>query len=89
MKKKLLMTLAMVTVLGNACYASVISPKGAGQIGYSATVLCNSLSLHQEPDFHSATLQTLGYGDTIIVMETENGFHHVLSALTGQGVFVL
>ena len=48
MKKKLLMMLAMVTVLGNACYASVISPKGAGQIGYSATVLCNSLSLHQK-----------------------------------------
>jgi len=76
MKKILLMTLAMVMVLSNACYASVISPKGAGQIGYSSTVLCNSLSLHQEPDSDSATVQTLGYGDSIIVMETENGWAH-------------
>ena len=76
MKKKLLMTLAMVMVLGNACYASVIAPRGAGQIGYSSTVLCNSLSLHQEPDYNSATVQTLGYGDNLIVMETENGWAH-------------
>lgn len=76
MKKILLMTLPMVMVLSNACYASVISPKGAGQIGYSSTVLCNSLSLHQEPDSDSATVQTLGYGDSIIVMETENGWAH-------------
>ena len=76
MKKKLLMTLAMVMALGNACYASVISPRGAGQIGYSATVLCNSLSLRQEPDFNSAAVQTLGYGDSIIIMETENGWAH-------------
>ena len=54
MKKKLLMTLAMVTVLGTACYASVISPKGAGQIGYSSMALCSSLSLHQEPHHGSA-----------------------------------
>ena len=76
MKKKLLVTLAMVMILGNVCYASVISPMGAGQIGYSSTVLCNSLSLHQEPDNNSATVQTLGYGDSIIVMETENGWAH-------------
>ena len=76
MKKKLLMTLAMVMVLGNVCYASVISPRGAGQIGYSATVLCNSLSLHQEPDFNSATVQTLGYGDSVIIMDTEDGWAH-------------
>lgn len=76
MKKKLLMTLAMVMVLGNTCYASVISPKGAGQIGYSSTVLCSSLSLHQEPDINSATVQTLSCGDSIIVMETENGWAH-------------
>ena len=76
MKKKLLMTLAMAMVLSNAGYAAVISPKGAGQIGYSATVLCSSLSLHQEPDFNSATVQTLGFGDSIIVMDYENGWAH-------------
>ena len=76
MKKILLMTLAMVTVLSNTCYASVIPSKGAGQIGYSSTVLCNSLSLRQEPDSDSASVQTLGYGDSLIVMETENGWAH-------------
>lgn len=76
MKKILLMTLAMVTVLCNTCYASVIPSKGAGQIGYSSTVLCSSLSLHQEPDSDSATVQTLSYGDSIIVMDTENGWAH-------------
>ena len=35
-------------------FASAISPKGAGQIGYSSMALCSSLSLHQEPHHGSA-----------------------------------
>ena len=75
-KKVLMMTLAMATVLSNACFASIIPPKGAGQIGYNSTVLCNSLSLRQAPDYNSAVVQTLGYGDNLIVMETQNGWAH-------------
>lgn len=76
MKKILAITAALALLSSSACYASIIPSKGAGQIGYTSVVLCNSLSLREEPDFGSEALQTLRSGDQIIVMETENGWSY-------------
>ena len=57
-----------------ACHASIIPPQGPGQIGYSSVILCDSLSAHQDPSFSSPFVQTLHYGDKIIVMNTKDGW---------------
>ena len=57
-----------------ACFAAIIPPLGPGQIGFSSVVLCDSLSLYSEPNFSSTAIQTLKYGDRIIVMNQENGW---------------
>ena len=77
MKKKpaVFLIMSMSMVLGSAvCHASIIPPKGPGQIGYSSVVLCNSLTAHQDPSFSSPSVQTLHYGDKIIVMSTKDGW---------------
>lgn len=70
---------AVLMVLGcMTCFASVISPQGPGQIGFSSVVLCSTLSLRSEPELSSATLQTLQYGDRIIVMSRKDGWAEVV-----------
>lgn len=74
--KKILVLSVLVFMLGCVCHAAVIPPQGPGQIGYSSVVLCDSLSLRSAPNFSSSTLQTLHYGDRIIVMDTQDGWAH-------------
>ena len=77
MKKKvsaLLIMLMSMGLGGVVCSASIIPPGGPGQIGFSSVVLCDSLSAHRDPDFSSPSVQTLHYGDKIIVMDTVNGW---------------
>jgi uncharacterized protein YgiM (DUF1202 family) len=80
MKKKLPVILIMsaTMILGGAvCHASILPAQGPGQIGLSSVVLCDSLSLHTDPGFDSSAIQTLHYGDRIIVMDTKDGWAHV------------
>ena len=75
----LILTLGwMVTV-----YAEIIPAMDPGQqIGYPAVVLCEKLTLREEPDSSSKAIQTLHYGDQPIVVgadtptgaQKENGF---------------
>ena len=79
--KKSIMAFTLVTTLAfgsMVSFASVIPPKGPGQIGLSSVVLCDSLSLHTSPDFESATTQTMKYGDRPIVMNQSNGWAQVV-----------
>ena len=79
MKKKLqvfLITSAAMAFGSMACHAAIIPAEGAGQIGYSAVVLCDSLSLHAAPAYDSQTVQTLKYADRVIVMDSEDGWAH-------------
>lgn len=79
MKKKLSLFLIMSAMMvsgGAVCHASIIPAQGPGQIGYSSVVLCDSLSLHADPAYDSQTVQTLKYGDRVIVMDTEDGWAH-------------
>ena len=64
-------------------HAEVIPPYGPGQqIGYPAVVLCEKLTLRENPSSSSKAVQTLHYGDQPIVIgadqpsgaKEENGF---------------
>lgn len=76
-KKALILIMLAVTMLLNvagACRAEVIPPQGEGQIGLQAVVLCEKLTLRQEPRTSSRALQTLQYRDLIIVTEQLDGW---------------
>ncbi len=72
----MLLILALVVVLSavNVCQAEIIPPYGEGQIGLQAVVLCESLTLRQEPSASSKAVQTLQYRDLINVTEQVNGW---------------
>ena len=67
---------ALVLMVGStgAAQAEIIPPHGFGQIGLQAVVLCDTLTLRQEPGSASGTVETLMYGDLPIVMEQEDGW---------------
>lgn len=76
---------ALILVLGcsGVGYAEIIPPYGPGQqIGYPAVVLCENLTLRENPNTSSRAVETLHYGDRPIVVgadlpagaKKENGF---------------
>ena len=70
MKKSIIPVVLSVAVLwgaGSTSLAEILPAQGAGQIGWQAVVLCESLTLYQEPDTDSETVKMLQYGDKIIV----------------------
>ncbi|MBR3740929.1 MAG: SH3 domain-containing protein [Clostridia bacterium] len=78
MKKHALLTILLVTILllgivGTA-QAEIVPPFGEGQIGLQAVVLCNSLTVRQEPSASSKAVQTLQYHALIIVTEQSDGW---------------
>lgn len=82
MKKKgsvLFIALGTVMLGGVTCFASVIPPQGQGQIGLSSVVLCDSLSLHTDPAYDSASVETLRYGNRIIVLNQKAGWAEVVT----------
>ena len=87
MKKYSWLTILTPLILAFGCIgavrAEIIPPQSPGQqIGYPAVVLCETLTLREEPSFSSKAVQTLNYGDLPIVVgadspdgaEKENGF---------------
>ena len=77
MLKKGLVSAAAFAALMNAgsiCHAEIIAPYGAGQIGYTAVVLCEKLTVRQERSYTSAEVKTLHYGDRLIVMNQKDGW---------------
>ena len=87
MKKNVWLALLTVLIIAlgsiGVVNAEIIPPYGPGQqIGYPAVVLCEKLTLREEPSSSSKAVQTLNYGDTPIVVnadmpegaKVENGF---------------
>ena len=78
MKKRTLaaILIAMILALGGfgAAHAQIIPPHGFGQIGLQAVVLCETLTLREEPGASSGVVQTLRYGDLPIVIEQRDGW---------------
>ncbi len=78
MKKCVWLAILTVVVLligsiGSAM-AEILPARGAGQIGYDAEVLCESLTIRQERSAYSKETGTLYYGDFLIVMEVKDGW---------------
>ncbi len=68
--------MALILTLGSvsAVQAEILPPRGMGQIGYQAVVLCESLTVRQKASASSKTVATLQYGDWPIVMNESNGW---------------
>ena len=75
MRLKLLLSLVLMFVgLGSGAPAEIIPPYGEGQIGLQAVVLCETLTVRQQPSASSKALKTLHYGDRIIVQPETGGW---------------
>ena len=61
-QKTFAMLFLALLVLWNVCQALIIPPTGDGQIGLEAVVLCEKLTIRQEPRSNSKAVQTLPYG---------------------------
>ena len=72
-KTFVLLFLALL-VFWNVCQAQIIPPTGEGQIGLEAVVLCEKLTIRQEPRSNSKAVQTLPYGYVFAVQKQENGW---------------
>ena len=77
--KKLICSMIVIllaAVAGSAgpARAEIIPPAGDGQIGLSAVVLCESLTVRREPRADSAAAQTLSYGAHIAVTRQQDGW---------------
>ncbi len=71
--------LAAVMLLSIApCRAELIPPWGEGQIGLSAVVLCDSLTVRRDRSTSSKTTATLPYGSLIIVVGRQDGWAEVV-----------
>ena len=78
MKKSVCIALlvALTLILGTlaSAQAEILPPRGEGQIGLQAVVLCESLTVRREPSTSSETVTKLDYGDLPIVMEQSDGW---------------
>ena len=54
--------------------AEILPPYGEGQIGLQAVVLCETLTLRQQPSSSAKAVKTLHYGDLPIVIEQSDGW---------------
>ena len=72
----LAMLTAVILLLGGlgAAQANILPPYGEGQIGLQAVVLCETLTVRQEPSALSPALKTLAYGTRIIVQPQTGGW---------------
>ena len=61
-QKTFAMLFLALLVFWNVCQALIIPPTGEGQIGLEAVVLCEKLTIRQEPRSNSKAVQTLPYG---------------------------
>ena len=69
-----ILTLMVILAAAVAVQAEIIPPYGEGQIGLSAVVLCESLTVRKDPRADSAAVGTLENGQRFIVMKQENGW---------------
>ena len=73
------MTLALLwNTAGSVCEAAILPRHGEGQIGLQAVVLCETLTIRQEPDASSTALKKLEYGDKILIPKRLPGWAECL-----------
>ncbi len=77
MKKHAWLLILAVLALISGCLAAqaeIVPPFGEGQIGLTAVVLCENLTLREAPNTSSRAVRTLHYRDLINVTNQENGW---------------
>ena len=78
MKKHVWLTILtlLTIILGcvTAAQAEIIPPYGEGQIGLQAVVLCESLTVRQEPSTSSIAVRVLHNGDLVSVSKQTDGW---------------
>ena len=78
MKKHIRLTILvlMALILGSvaAVRAEILPPHGEGQIGRQAVILCENLTLRQAPGADAGIVDSLHYGDHIIVSRQLDGW---------------
>ena len=78
MKKYRLLTVLTVLVLMMGGFstvkADIIPPQGEGMIGLQAVVLCETLTVRQQPSASSKAVMTLHYGNTILIQPETGGW---------------
>lgn len=67
-------TMAAFLGVGSVCRAEIIPPKGPGQIGLSAVVLCDTLNVREERSSDSEAVKALHYGDKLMVTTQKDGW---------------
>ena len=77
----LMILTVMIMIIGSmmTVQAEIIPPYGEGQIGLSAVVLCENLTLRQAPGTNAGILDTLHDGARIIVSEQKDGWAHIFT----------
>ena len=77
----LMILTVMIMIIGSmmTVQAEIIPPYGEGQIGLSAVVLCENLTLRQAPGANAGVLDTLHDGARIIVSEQKDGWAHIFT----------
>ena len=73
-QKVLVLLLLALVIFWNIGQAQIIPPYGEGQIGLEAVVLCEKLTIRQEPRADSKAVKTLPYGYIFSVQKQENGW---------------
>ena len=77
----LMILTVMIMIIGSmmTVQAEIIPPYGEGQIGLSAVVLCENLTLREAPGANAGVLDTLHDGARIIVSEQKDGWAHIFT----------
>lgn len=85
--KKLTALLLAALLLCSCAAAEVVPPTGMGQIGYSAVVLCQTLTVRKDRNTSSKAVATLRWGDVFATSATVDGwcdcYLHENQGLTG------
>ena len=77
----LMILTVMIMIIGSimTVQAEIIPPYGEGQIGLSAVVLCENLTLREAPGANAGILDSLHDGARIIVSEQKDGWAHIFT----------
>ena len=70
----ILMVMSLLMGSIGAVQAEILPPDGEGQIGLTAIVLCESLTVRKEPRADSKAVKTLPYGARFATQKQENGW---------------
>ena len=68
------LALVMLWSMALICHAEIKPSEGPGQIGLSAVVLCDSLTVRKDMNASSKAVKTLRYGDRIVVQNVGEGW---------------